>query len=703
MSVPACTRRAARSGSVASALVPYPSAPRLGVVDHLHGRAVADPYRWLEDPSSPETEEWSKAQDELVRTFLDARPGRGHLRRRLHQLLATGTVGPPLHRGGRAFFTRRRPDQEHAVLLVREPDGSERTLVDPSALSDDDSVTLDGWAPSDEGRRLAYLLSEGGDEEASLRVMDVATGEVVDGPVDRTRYADVAWLPGGEELFYVRRLPPSEVPAGEEQFHRRVYRHRIGADPTGDHLVFGEGRDKTEYYSLDVSADGRWLTVAASKGTAPRNDVYLFDLAAGTRRTVQQDVDAWTDARVAHDGRLYLLTNAGAPRNRLATADPAGELGAGAWLDLVPESEAVLDGYAVTDDAVVASSTLHAIARVRVHDRLTGEVRAQVRLPGLGSVAGVYGRLDGGSEVWFGYTDFVAPPSVHRLDVTAGSVELWEDAPGRVDVAGIVARQVTYRSPDGTDVRMFVLAREGDAGPRPTVLYGYGGFNVSLTPSYSAGILAWVEQGGVYAVANLRGGGEEGEAWHRAGMRAHKQRVFDDFAAAARWLVGSGTTTPDRLGVSGGSNGGLLVGAAVTRFPELFGAAVCSAPLLDMVRYERFGLGRTWSDEYGTAGDPVELGWLLSYSPYHHVVPGTRYPAVLFTVFDSDTRVDPLHARKMCAALQRATSAGFDEAPVLYRREQKVGHGARSVSRTVELGVDTAAFLADRLGLALPG
>ena len=684
--------------------MPYPPAPRHDVVDDIHGHPVADPYRWLEDPASPATEAWAVAQDELVRSSLDRLPGRGGLRARLTELLSAGMVTAPAHGGTRAFFRRQGPHQEHPVVMVRETDGGERVLIDPSALSDDDSVTLDGFSPSPDGRRMAYLLSDSGDEEASLWVMDVATGEVVDGPIDRTRYSSLAWLPDGEELFYVRRLPPHQVPEGDQQFHRRVYRHRVGTDPAGDELVFGEGRDKTEYYSLDVSPDGRWLVLGASKGTAPRNDVYLRDLSAGEGQdwaVVQEGVDAWTSAAVHHDGRLYLLTNAAAPRNRLAVADPHD---AGAWADLVPESDAVVDDYAVTDDAVVVVSSSHAVAQVAVHDRLTGGVKSHVPLPGLGSVSAVRSRPEGGHEAWLGYDDFVTPPSVHRLDTRTGALDVWAHAPGRVDVPGVTAEQVTFASTDGTDVRMFVLrpaAAAGGVGPLPTILYGYGGFNVSLTPTYSAGILAWVERGGVYAVANLRGGSEEGEAWHRAGMREHKQNVFDDVAASARWLIDSGITTPARLAVSGGSNGGLLVGAAVTQHPELFAAAVCSAPLLDMVRYERFGLGVTWNDEYGTVDDPMEAGWLLSYSPYHHVAAGVRYPAVLFTVFDADTRVDPLHARKMCAALQHATTAPFDEAPVLLRREQKVGHASRSRARSVELGVDTASFLACRLGLDL--
>ena len=682
----------------------YPPARRLAIVEDLHGHQVADPYRWLEDPADEDTVAWTEAQDALARSHLDALPGREHLRRRLRELLATGLVTVPVLRGARAFFTRRLPDQEHAVLLVREADGSERALVDPSALSDDDTVTLDGWAVSNEGKRLAYLLSEGGDEEAALRVMDVASGAVVDGPIDRARYSDVAWLPGGEEFFYVRRLPPGEVPAGEEQFHRRVYRHRVGDDAGRDTLVFGEGRDKTEYYGLDTSRDGRWLLVSAAAGTAPRNDLYLTDLVAGGPPVaVQEGVDARTGGLV-REGQLWLLTDRDGPRGRLVVADPAAPTD---WHEVVGESDAVLEDFALCDGAVVVASTLHAVGRLAVHDRATGARRAEIPLPGLGTLAGLSSRPGGGDEVWFGYTDFVQPPQVHRCEVSSGAVELWQDAPGRVAVAGITARQVTYPSSDGTEVRMFVLsgpdsAERGSAAPVPTVLYGYGGFGISLTPAYSAGILAWVEQGGTYAIANLRGGGEEGEQWHRAGMREHKQNVFDDFAAAARTLVADGLTDAGHLGISGGSNGGLLVGAALTQWPELFAAVVCSAPLLDMVRYERFGLGVTWNDEYGRADDPEELGWLLSYSPYHAVVERTAYPAVLFTVFDSDTRVDPLHARKLCAALQHATSVPPHERPILYRREVDVGHSARSVSRTVELSVDTASFLAAHLGLELP-
>ena len=594
-------------------------------------------------------------------------------------------MSAPVVLGRRQFFMRRQPHEDHAVLWVSE-DGAERELINPSALSEDHTTTLDAWVPSKEGDLLAYQLSEGGNEEASLRIMDVATGEDIDGPIDRCRYSSVAWLPGGEQLFYVRRLPPDAVPDGEAAYHRRVYRHGVGEPTEKDELIYGEGRDKTAYYSVHTSRDGRWLIVTEALGTAPRSDIWIADLHGdGQLRVVQEGIDALTSAFVHRDGRLYLFTNLDAPRYRLATADPT-QPEPEHWHDLLPETDAVLTDFAMTDDAVLAVRSRHAVSEVSVHDLDTGASRTSVELPGLG-LASVTSRPEGGNDAWITYTDFVTPPRVLHYTVPTGELALWADPPGTVEVGDIVASQETYRSKDGTKVPMFVIRRRDiePNGSRPTILYGYGGFNVSLDPSYSSEILAWVEAGGVYAIANLRGGSEEGESWHRAGMREHKQNVFDDFHAAAEWLIANGWSSIEHLGIEGGSNGGLLVGAAMTQRPELYAAVVCSAPLLDMVRYEQFGLGESWNDEYGRADDPNEFEWLLGYSPYHHVVEGTDYPAVLFTVFESDTRVDPLHARKLAAALQWATSASRDRRPVLIRREVNVGHGARSVTRMVEL------------------
>ncbi|OLT13742.1 peptidase S9 [Actinomadura sp. CNU-125] len=693
-------------------MTPYPSAQRQDIVEEIHGHRVADPYRWLEDADSGDTREWLAAQDELFHKVVDDLPGRDGLRRRLRELLGAGSVGSPIWRGDRRFFTRRTADQEHPVLYTAGPDGAERVLIDPMEIDPSGTTTLDGWQPDKEGRRLAYKISQGGDEESLLYVMDVESGERIEGPIDRARYSSVAWLPGGEAYFYARRLHARDVPEGEEQYHRRVYLHRVGTEPdTGDVLIFGEGRDKTNYYGVGVSRDGRWLTISSSQGTAPRNDLWIADLAASAPerpelRVVQEGVDAETGLHVGRDGRAYVFTDRDAPRGRLCVADPA-DPSPGTWTDLIPEDpEAVLSDFAILDGmerpTLLVGWTRHAISEITVHDLATGERLGDVPTPGLGSIGGIVERPEGGHEAWFGYTDNVTPSAVLRYDARTGETTTWASAPGSVEVPEIETRQVVYTSRDGTDVRMLVMSgpasRPDASGPRPAILYGYGGFNISLTPAYSASILAWVEAGGVYAIANLRGGSEEGEEWHRAGMRERKQNVFDDFHAAAEKLVADGLTTPSRLAISGGSNGGLLVGAALTQRPDLYRAVVCSAPLLDMVRYERFGLGETWNDEYGTADDPEEFGWLLGYSPYHHVHPGTGYPATLFTTFGSDTRVDPLHARKLCAALQHATAS---DAPILLRNESEVGHSARSVSRSIDLTTDTLSFIAAQTGLVL--
>ncbi|GAA1453305.1 prolyl oligopeptidase family serine peptidase [Nocardiopsis tropica] len=690
----------------------YPPAERLDVTENLHGHEVGDPYRWLEDNGSTATKAWAAAQDALYAEASEHYTARDRFADRIRSLLGAGAVGAPVWRGDRSFFVRRTAEQEHAVLYVRDGDGPERVLVDPGALDPGGLTTLDAWKPGPDGRLLAYQLSEGGDEESVLRVVDVDSGDLVDGPVDRARYSPIAWLPDSSAFYYVRRLPPEEVPDGEEAYHRRVYLHRLGRPAEEDVLVFGSGRDKTEYYSPSVSRDGRWLILQAVRGTSSATDMWIADLSDGDLERprlvpVQEGVDADLEGHVGRDGRLYLRTDRDAPRGRVCVTDPA-DPGYENWTTLVPEEpEAVLEDYAVLDGPalerpeLLVSHSRHAISEVTQRDLLTGELLGVVDMPGLGTVGGLSERPEGGHEAWFGYTDNTHPSSVYRYDALAGRVSVWADAPGDIDLPDVNVEQVTYTSGDGTPVRMLVVSPSAPAeGPRPTILYGYGGFRISLTPAYSAVALAWARAGGVYAVANLRGGLEEGEEWHRSGMLARKQNVFDDCAAAAEHLIATGVTAPDRLAVMGGSNGGLLVGAMVTQRPDLFAAAVCSAPLLDMVRYERFGLGQLWNVEYGTADDPEQLGWLLGYSPYHNVREGTRYPATLFTVFDNDTRVDPLHARKLCAAMQDATSAPAEERPVLLRREAEVGHSSRSVSRSVSLNSEQLAFLAHHLGLA---
>jgi prolyl oligopeptidase len=704
----------------------YPDAQRLDLAEDLNGVEVSDPYRWLEDADSAATQDWLRDQDTLFEARGGSLPGIGRLADRILELMGTGYIGVPAWRGERQFFTRRLPGQEHGALCTVDPGGSGdvRVMIDPAVLDPSGKTTLDSWQPDKEGRLLAYQLSEGGSEESVLRVLDVETGELADGPIDRCRYTSIAWLPGGKAFYYTRRLPPDTVPDGEEQYHRRVYLHFVGSPAEDDILIFGEGRDKTTYYSASVSLDGRWLMISASRGTEPRNDLWIADLDASGLATpalqaVQEGVDARTGARVGRDGRLYVFTDLDAPRGRLAVTDPA-DPGIGTWRDLVPaDPEAVLESFAILDGASLEGAspagggaqlltlwTRHAISEITVHDLGTGARTGSVPLPGPGTVGGISARPEGGHEAWFAYTDNTTPATIMHYDArdsAGGPAQVWARAPGSVQAPAVHAQQVAYHSADGTVVRMLVIS--GAAAPdrpRPTVLYGYGGFGISLTPGYSATTLAWVEAGGVYVIAGLRGGSEEGEDWHRAGMLDQRQNVFDDFHAAAEKLIADGWTTREQLGIYGGSNGGLLVGAALTQRPDLYAAVVCSAPLLDMVRYERFGLGETWNTEYGTATDPEQLRWLLSYSPYHHVVPGTSYPSVLFTVFDNDTRVDPLHARKMCAALQYATTGSLADRPVLLRREADVGHSSRAVSRSVALSADLLAFLAAHTGLSLP-
>lgn len=692
---------------------PYPRADREDLVEVLHGNRVSDPYRWLENPADPRTAAWNEAQDELVRAHLDELPGRAAIADRMTELLAAGSVSTPVWRAERAFYTRRAPGEEFPVLYVSESDGSERVLLDATELDPSGLTTLDRWAPSWEGTRLAYQISVGGNEESLLYVLDVATGELLEGPIDRCRYSSVSWLPGGEEFCYVRRLPPELVPEVERQFHRRVWRHRVGGDPEQDLLLHGDGLDPTYFFGTSISRDGRWLVIHGSPGTARKDSVWLADLTESSAPTPRRIVDtaegfranAWVD----RDDRLYVHTTKDAARWRLCVADPRQPEQA-AWTELISEdSNSVLEAARRFDPGdgrprLVVLRTRHAVSELALHDAESGAFLGDIPLPGTGQVTGL-ATVDestphSADHLWIGWTDFGTPPGVCVYEHGSAETTLRHPAPGAVDLPGLRTRQLTYTSADGTPVRMFLLSPTPEPDePRPVLMTGYGGFSLSREPGYTPTALAWVAAGGVWVLPSLRGGGEEGEQWHNNGMREHKQNTFDDFHAAAETLIDQGWTTSQQLAISGGSNGGLLVGAALTQRPDLYRAVLCSAPLLDMVRYEHFLLGRLWTEEYGTVNDPEELGWLLSYSPYHHVHRGTTYPSVLFSVFESDTRVDPLHARKMCAELQHATAAAPDARPVLFRRETDVGHAARAVSRTVGLATDQLAFLSAETGL----
>lgn len=692
----------------------YPQLPDSGIVDDFHGVSVPDPYRFLEDPQDSLTTEWLQAQELLMDAQRDTWTSREHYVNRVGELLGSGAISPPFIRGDRTFFTKREPGQQFAVLYVRETNDSHtnpqtaRVLIDPMAMDPEGHTTLDSWQPSKEGDRLAYQISQGGNEESDVYVMDIESGETIEGPINRCRYSPIAWLKGGLAYYYVRRIAPELLPESERHFHRRVYLHTVGADPQTDVLVFGAGMNMTNYYGVSVSRDGRWLEVSSSEGTEPRNDLWIADLSASAPSSpsfelVQGDVDAQTSITFGRDGRAYIFTDRDAPRGTVLVTTP-GSWNPDSWTTLIPEpqdsvleSVTLLDGEDLDQDQLLVVHSSHGVAQMAMHAAADGSVLYNVELPGAGTIGGPVEHIDGGPITWIVYTDHTTVPTVHEFDARTRQLTLYATPPGAVQAPEVHSELITYPSLDGTTIRMFVISPTGAPDqPRPTILYGYGGFGIPLQPGFSAAILAWVESGGVWAIANLRGGGEEGEDWHRAGMLANKQNVFDDFHSAAEYLIAKGWTTSGQLGIYGGSNGGLLVGAAMTQRPELFNAVVCVAPLLDMIRYVESELGPTWTVEYGDPADAEQFGWLHSYSPYHRVTKGTDYPATMFAIFDNDTRTDPMHGRKMAAAVQASTNG---LRPILVRTEKNVGHGARSLTKSIEESADTLAFMSHWTGL----
>jgi len=662
-----------------------------------HGVEVRDPYRWLEDGDAEEVRRWSEAQGRHTRAALDAIPFTAAIRERLRVLFSIGLVSAPAIRGDRYFHQRRTGDQEQPVLYLRQGrEGEDRVLLDPARFAEDRTSALDWYYPSDDGRLLAYGVSEGGSEKSVLRILDVDTGRDLADVIPFTRACSLEWRPDGSGFFYTRYPEPGSVPPGEENYRRRVYEHVLGRDWREDPLVFGADRPPEDWANVHLSPGGRWLAVSVSRGWT-RTDVYLRDLASPDSPfvTVIEGLDAIFGVDVRND-RLYLQTNLDAPRSRLVAAD-LEHPGRETWRDVLPEGPDVLEGTALIGDWIVAVWLRDASSRVTLHAR-DGTLLHEVALPVIGSVAGLTGEWDG-REAFLGFTSYAVPPTVYRLALPDPALELWARAPGEVDADRFRVRLVHYPSRDGTLVSMFLV----DARDRPTdgrgaaLLTGYGGFNISHTPAFGRGVIQFLEKGGLYAVAHLRGGGEYGEDWHRQGMLDRKQNVFDDFLAAADFLLQQGHAGRGRLAIMGGSNGGLLVGAALTQRPGLFRAVVCQVPLLDMVRYHLFRIARLWIPEYGSADDPEAFRWLHAYSPYHHVRDGTPYPAVLITTGESDSRVDPLHARKMAARLQAATSSDH---PILLRLETRAGHGqGKPLSKTLEEWTDVWAFLFAELGL----
>jgi prolyl oligopeptidase len=678
--------------------VPAPPPTRAeSVVDVLHGELVHDPFRWLEDGGAPEVAAWTAAQNAHTEAWLAARPARAEIRGRLERLLAIGSIGTPTPVGGRYLYQRRDGAQNQPVLYVRDGvDGPDRVAVDPNLVSADGTTALDWYHPSRDGRLLAYGLSTDGSEQSTLHVLHLDTLAPLPDRIPRTRAADVAWLPDGHGFYYTRYPAPGEVPAGEEPYHRAVWFHRLGDDPVRDTPVFTPAQ-KEHWPGVSLSEDGRWLVVSVAR-TFDQTDLYLRDLTADQPFVpVAKDLPATFEGQVVR-GTLYIRTNEGAPTYRLYATDAASP-GRDTWRELVPpRRDAVLSSVAVTRGHLALDYLEKASARLQLAT-LDGRDARELPLPALGSLFGL-GSEPGGTELFVGFSSYTVPPSIYRLDLVSGERRLWQRVEADIEPERFAVEQVTYASRDGTPVTMFVVRRR-EVAPgtnAPCYLTGYGGFNISMTPAFARSLLLWLERGGIVAVPNLRGGGEYGEGWHQDGMLGRKQNTFDDFIGAAEWLIAEGWTTPARLAVAGGSNGGLLMGAVLTQRPELFRAIVIQVPLLDMLRYHRFLLARLWIPEYGSADHPEQFQWLRAYSPYHHVVEGTPYPAVLLATAASDSRVDPMHARKMAARLQQATSSGR---PVLLRLEARAGHGAgKPLAKVLDELTDTWTFIFHEVGLA---
>ncbi len=672
-----------------------PPPTRVEVVrDTLHGVVVEDPYRWLESKDAPETRAWIDEQIRYTQSVLAGYPGRVRIVSRLEQLLKVDVMGIPIERGGRYFFSKRLSGQEQRVLYVRRGiGGKDEVLLDPHPLSPDHTTSVSYTDISLDGTLVAIAKRQGGKDEVEVSFLDVNTRQPLADRLPVARYFGIAIKADRSGVYYSKSLPEGS----------RVYYHPMGGDPAQDTQVFGAGYGPEKIIDATLSEDGRWLVLTVYYGSASqRSELWVQDVEhGGALFAVAKDIDGFFTGTVVGD-LLYMQTNWQAPRGRILRVD----LGAPAqdkWREIVPQGEHVLESFSLAGGRVFANYLENVVSKVRVFGP-EGRPMGEIAFPTLGTVGGMNGRW-ASNEAFFTFSSFTVPSTIFRYDVTSGVRTEWWRSQAPVASDRFETRQVWYTSKDGTKVPMFLVHRKGLEfdGKRPVLLTGYGGFTVSETPNFSSDATIWAENGGVYALPNLRGGSEFGEAWHRAGMLEQKQHTFDDFIAAAEWLVANRVTNPDRLAILGGSNGGLLVGAFMTQRPELCRAVLCAVPLLDMLRYHRFLVARFWVPEYGSSEDAAQFPALQAYSPYQHVVKGTAYPSVMFVTGDSDTRVDPLHARKMTALLQASTGSDPLKRPVLLHYDTKSGHaGGKPVSQQIEDDADELLFLFTQLGMNVP-
>jgi prolyl oligopeptidase len=681
-----------------------PPQARVQVVEEsFPGHTIADAYRWLEDANSAETQEFVRAELAYTRGILDPLPGRDRIHQQLTELLSIGNIGTPQVGGKFYFYMRREGSQNQAVLLVREGvRGKDRVLVDVNQMSADGTVALDWWAPSDDGKYVAYGTSPGGSEESTLRIVETATGKLLQDTIDRARHANVAWKKDDSGFYYGRTPKKGDVPAGEEVYHVKIFYHALGSDPDKDALIFGEHLGAQDVPVAQVADDeDRWLLFTVFEGYT-KTEMFLQDLKAGTAPVEVTSGKDFSYSGEIFKGQLYIFTNEDAPRYRLLRVE-AQNPGRAGWREIIPESDAVLNSVLIIHGNLFTRYEKNATSLLKIFST-DGRFVSDVRLPGLGSVTEMAGQWNS-NEAFFGFQSFTVPPSIYSVNFKEGETpSLWArvDAPS-IDPSAYEVNQVWFASKDGTKVPMFVFYKKGLVlnGKNPTVLTGYGGFNISLTPSFVGDRYLWLEHGGVFAVANLRGGAEFGEEWHRAGMLGKKQNVFDDFIAASEYLIAQKYTDKEHLAIRGGSNGGLLVGVSLTQRPDLFRAVVCAVPLLDMLRYQHFQIAKLWIPEYGSADDPKQFDFIHAYSPYQHVKAGVEYPSVLFMTADGDTRVDPMHAKKMAALMQAEAANGRSrERPILLRIDSKAGHGVgKPITKQIEELTDVYSFLFWQLGV----
>ncbi len=684
-----------------SAKFTYPVSATVEQVDDYHGTPISDPYRWLEDGQSPATQDWIAAQNQVTFDFLAQIPARSTLTERLTQLWNYEKYSPPFRRGSQYFYFKNDGLQNQSVLYtLPDLEAEPQVLLDPNQLSADGTIALSGLSISEDGQWMAYGLSTAGSDWQVWQVREVATGKDLGDRLQWVKFSGASWSHDQQGFFYSRYDEPAPNASLEAtNYDQKLFYHRLGTPQTADPLIYARPDQPEWGFNGSVSEDGRYLIISVWRGSSSQNLLFYQDLAIADSPVVELVSEFKASYQfIGNAGSVFWLqTDLEAPRGRVIAIDTAQPTQS---QEIIPQAAETLEGVSLINHQFVATYLKDAHAQVKIFD-LAGNFVRQIALPGLGSVGGFSGRQTD-TETFYSFTSFTVPPCIYRYDMLTGESSLFRQPQVDFDPQAYETRQVFYRSKDGTEIPLFITHKKGIKleGRNPTYLYGYGGFNISLTPSFSVSNLVWMELGGVYAVPSLRGGGEYGEDWHRAGMKNRKQNVFDDFVSAAVWLIDQRYTCPTKLAIAGGSNGGLLVGACMTQHPDLFAAALPAVGVMDMLRFHQFTIGWAWVPEYGCADNPDEFAYLYDYSPLHNLQPGMAYPATLITTADHDDRVVPAHSFKFAAALQAAQRA---PRPVLIRIETKAGHGAgKPTSKLIAEMGDRLAFLVHTLSIHLP-